>query len=174
MKSNNVPNRQHMQRGVSLLEVLVTALILSIGMMGLLGNQLVALKMNQAAASRSIASEYAYAMMDKIRSNSAAANNGDYDVGALTLASAIPAGSGVAGTERKLWANQLQRALPGALVQICRRTNMAGTFTGCAAAGEYFMVRVAWQQGEDARLMFDATRAVEGPDSQSVEIVGRI
>jgi type IV pilus assembly protein PilV len=63
---------RYTQGGFSLIEVLVTTLILSIGIVGLTGSQLAALKMNQATTSRSIASEYAYAMLDKIRSDAAA------------------------------------------------------------------------------------------------------
>ncbi|MDR2625532.1 MAG: type IV pilus modification protein PilV [Zoogloeaceae bacterium] len=163
--------------GFSLLEVLVTALILNIGILGLLGSQMAALKMNQAAISRSIASEYAYAMVDKIRGDAAAARNGDYDVRTLTLASGIVGQTGtVAEKERALWALQLSRALPGALVQICRKISANETFSNCADTGDFFMVRVAWQQGADDKLLFDATNTgtSETFDSQSVEVVGHI
>jgi type IV pilus assembly protein PilV len=174
MKTNTTPyTKQSREQGFSLLEVLVTSLILIIGIMGLMGSQLAALKMNQAATSRSIASEYAYAMMDKIRANSAEARNGAYDINLLTAASAVGTGTSVAHKERKLWADQLNRALPGALVQLCRKTNVDGTYTSCGSTGDFFMVRVAWQQGVDDKLAFDATNA-GSTDSQSVEIVGRI
>jgi type IV pilus assembly protein PilV len=165
------------QKGFSLIEALVSTLILSIGIVGLTGSQLAALKMNQAATSRSIASEHAYAMLDKVRSNAAAARNGDYDVASLTTASTLTTLNGnVAQKERALWATQLDRALPGALVQICRKTDVRKTYSECGSTGDFFMVRVAWQQGADGKLMFDATNftSIEIPDSQSVEVVGRI
>lgn len=57
----------HRQSGFSLLEVLITVLVFSIGLLGLAGLQIIALKSNQNAMSRSIASEAAYDMIDLLR-----------------------------------------------------------------------------------------------------------
>ena len=67
------------QRGVSLIEVLVSTLILAIGLVGVAGLQAFALKNNQSAQMRSQASALAYDLADRMRGNVAAANAGMYD-----------------------------------------------------------------------------------------------
>jgi len=67
------------QSGVSLIEVLVTVLILAIGLLGLASLQANALQMNQGANMRSQATGLAYDIADRMRANRPAALDGDYD-----------------------------------------------------------------------------------------------
>ena len=67
------------QSGVSLIEVLVSTLILAIGLVGVAGMQALALHNNQEAQMRSHASALAYDLADRMRNNVAAANAGLYD-----------------------------------------------------------------------------------------------
>ncbi|CAM3265419.1 type IV pilus modification protein PilV [Pseudomonas floridensis] len=70
-------NSRHRQRGMTLIEVLVSVLILAIGLLGAAAIQLNALKYTDSAAMTSQASFIAYDMMDRIRANvdgNAAAN----------------------------------------------------------------------------------------------------
>jgi len=60
-----------LERGFSLIEVLITVFILCLGLLGVGGLQYLATKSNQSALSRAIATEYAYQMLDFIRSNPA-------------------------------------------------------------------------------------------------------
>jgi len=64
------------QEGMTLIEVLVALLILSVGLLGAAAFQLNALKYTDSARMTSQASFIAYDMMDRIRSNAAA----DYTV----------------------------------------------------------------------------------------------
>lgn len=57
------------QRGFTLLEVMVALVIFSIGLIGLAGLQAVSLQNNQVAYSRSIATQLAYDIADRIRNN---------------------------------------------------------------------------------------------------------
>ncbi|KAB0483433.1 type IV pilus assembly protein PilV [Pseudomonas reinekei] len=68
--------RKHAQDGMTLIEVLVALLILSVGLLGAAAFQLNALKYTDSARMTSQASFIAYDMMDRIRANSAA----DYTV----------------------------------------------------------------------------------------------
>ncbi|MDR2365458.1 MAG: type IV pilus modification protein PilV [Zoogloeaceae bacterium] len=164
--------------GFSLIEVMVAALVLGLGLVGLVGLQVVSLKMNQAALSRSIASDYAYAMIDKIRSN--AINRRAYVTSGLISVDSVSSGGGAAvRNELALWTRQLDQMLPNARVQICLRNDPALTYaTGCGNTGEFIMVRVAWQQGKDAKMLFDDdapdTAGTETVNSQSIEVVGQI
>lgn len=67
------------QSGFTLIEVLVAALVLGIGVLGLATTMLLGLKSNQSAYFRSQASAAAYDMADRIRLNRAAALTGSYD-----------------------------------------------------------------------------------------------
>ncbi len=60
---------QHKANGFSLLEVLITMVILSIGLLGLAGLQVQSLRFNHYAFMRSQASMLAYAMADRMRAN---------------------------------------------------------------------------------------------------------
>ncbi|WP_130905863.1 type IV pilus modification protein PilV [Pseudomonas sp. Sample_22] len=70
------PWSKHAQDGMTLIEVLVALLILSVGLLGAAAFQLNALKYTDSARMTSQASFIAYDMMDRIRANSAA----DYTV----------------------------------------------------------------------------------------------
>ncbi len=78
------------QTGMTLIEVLVSVLILAIGLLGAAAIQLNALKYTDSAAMTSQASFIAYDMMDRIRANvdGNASSNGVNDVlGSYALAS---------------------------------------------------------------------------------------
>ncbi len=66
--------------GFSLLEALITALVLAIGLLGMAGLQGTALKRNHSSYLRSQAVVMAYDMMDRMRSNRTAALAGSYNL----------------------------------------------------------------------------------------------
>jgi type IV pilus assembly protein PilV len=84
-------NSTKKSRGVSLIEVLVTVVILAIGMLGLAGLQGNALRGNTSAYMRSQATFLAYDMLDRMRVNrTAAVDNQAYDV---AIGSTSPTGT---------------------------------------------------------------------------------
>ena len=96
------------QRGFSMIEVLVTVLILAIGLLGLAGLQSTALRSNHSALLRSQATVLAYDIADRIRANRTAALNGDYVVnleGTLT-------GSSMVAADVSGWKGNLAAVLP--------------------------------------------------------------
>lgn len=74
--------------GSSLMEVLVTVVVLSIGLLGLAGLQLTGLRANAAAESRSVATLMAYDMADRMRANMSGVTSSAYN--AITGAEADP------------------------------------------------------------------------------------
>jgi len=60
--------------GFTLIEVLIAMLVLAVGLLGLAGLQATSLKNNQSAYNRSQATQLAYDMADRIRSNLTEAN----------------------------------------------------------------------------------------------------
>lgn len=66
--------------GFALLEVLVTLLILSVGLLGLAGLQAHSLRTNMSAYQRTQASVLAMDIVDRMRANRDAALKGEYDL----------------------------------------------------------------------------------------------
>ena len=66
------------QVGFSLLEVMISLLVLAIGMLGLGGLQVTALKGTTRAHSRTIATMYAMELADRMRANPAGVSGGFY------------------------------------------------------------------------------------------------
>ncbi|MBK5940601.1 type IV pilus modification protein PilV [Halochromatium roseum] len=104
------------QRGFSIVEVLVSATILSIGLLGLAGLQATSLGFNTSALHRSKATYLAYDIADRMRANRAAALGGAYDGQALAesppaCAEATPTGT-LAQRDLLAWTTSLACQLP--------------------------------------------------------------
>lgn len=86
-------NRKNSASGFTLIEILVAALILAIGILGMATMMLSSLKSDQSAFYRSMASTYAYDMADRIRKNAAwARDNTGYN--AISTKGSIPTNPG--------------------------------------------------------------------------------
>jgi type IV pilus assembly protein PilV len=90
----------HAQRGFSIIEVLVAAIILSIGMLGLAGLQMRTLRNNQSALERGIAVVETHAIADALRGDRINATNGLWDI---ALADPAPAAGTFAETVVAGW-----------------------------------------------------------------------
>lgn len=99
---NKQPNKpQNKQQGFSLLEVLITMLIVSFGLLGIAGIVITSLKNNQGSYARSQASLLANDIVDRMR-----ANRGSAEVvpSPYNLAlNAVPAGAGTAVDDLTQW-----------------------------------------------------------------------
>ncbi len=111
-------------KGFGLIEVLVSMLVLGIGILGMLGLQLNAMKFNQAAAYRTQATFLAYDIGDRMRANAPQAIAGSYNIG---MASAAPSGSTIADTDLREWKNALAAHLPAGNGSVSRSS--AGLYT---------------------------------------------
>jgi type IV pilus assembly protein PilV len=67
-------------RGLTLVEILIALLILSIGLLGLAGLQTTSLKFNTSAYYRTQATQLAYSFADRMRANRQAALDGGYTI----------------------------------------------------------------------------------------------
>lgn len=104
----------HRARGVSLIEVLVAVVILSIGLLGLAGLQAGGMRVGQGAMYRGLAAQYAYDMADRMRANMAAAKAGQYS---LSLGATFPvtlSGGALVTIDVNDWMTRMRAALPGA------------------------------------------------------------
>ena len=121
--------RRFGQSGFSLLEVLITLLITAIGLMGFAAMMLNSMKTNRVAMQRSMATAYAYDIIDCMRANRPAAVAGSYTVnfdGSLS-------GTSVASEDVTAWKTALSENLPGGKGEI--------SFTGNTAT-----VKVKWTE----------------------------
>ncbi len=81
LKQNLARNRS---RGFTLIEVLVSMIILAVGLLGIAGLQAMGLRNNQSALLRSQATLCAYDMSDRMRTNSQGFSADNYDEPAST------------------------------------------------------------------------------------------
>lgn len=104
---------RHLQRfgqsGFSLLEVLITVVIIAVGLMGFAGMMVKSAKNNRIAMHRSLATLYAYDIIDCMRVNRTIAIGGDY---ARDFEDIIPTGTTVAEDDVAKWLNSLSAVLP--------------------------------------------------------------
>ena len=137
---------------MSLLEVLVTIVVLSLGLLGLAGLQAASLRNNQTAYYRSIATQQAYDMADRIRANLAAARAGNYS----NLGTNIPAypacfpatcsAADMAVADHRQWNTNNGVMLPGGQGTVRCLDGAAGA--GCVAStGNWaFNITVTWSE----------------------------
>lgn len=97
------------QRGFSLLEVLVTTVILAFGLLGMAGLQGLSLRNNNNAYLRTQANLLGYEIVDSMRANRNAASSGDYDI---AMGASAPTGSSLADLDLAAWLSSLERILP--------------------------------------------------------------
>lgn len=98
------------QRGTSLLEVLISLIILSLGLLGYAGLQSVTIKNNHNAFLRAQATSLAYNALDRMRANRA--NVGGY---VMSTYGATPSAA-----DAVTWKTELETTLPGGQAKITR------------------------------------------------------
>lgn len=96
------------QRGATLVEVLVTLLILCIGLLGVAALQIQALRANHGATLRSQATVLSHDIADRMRANRTAALAGAYDV----AIGAVPTGTTLSDLDLASWKESLAAILP--------------------------------------------------------------
>lgn len=106
--------------GFTLLEVLVSLLILSVGLLGIAGLQLTGLRSNQSAYVRSQATILAYDILDRMRANRAEAQAGGYNI-TIAATDDLPSMGGSstqAALDLHRWGTDLLAMLPAAQTSV--------------------------------------------------------
>lgn len=114
------------QCGVSLIEVLVAVVVLAIGLLGLAGLQLSALRNTQNAAERSNVIMHVYSIAEVMRADRGATERGDF---ALGVGDGSPTGTSFAAVQLAAWRDRITDSLgPTASGGVsCSNTAIAGT-----------------------------------------------
>jgi type IV pilus assembly protein PilV len=99
------------QQGFSLIEVMITMLLLSIGLLGIAGIIVNNIKNNQSSYARGQASVLVADIVDRMRANrgAAEANPSPYE---LALAATPAAGGGVPGDDLRQWRAAVAASVP--------------------------------------------------------------
>lgn len=100
ISSRSSANPRWPQRGFTLIEVMISVLILAIGLLGVASMQTRSLQMNQSAQFSSQASILAYDIIDRMRANRGAALSGDYN---RALGDAVPGGATPTTRDLREW-----------------------------------------------------------------------
>jgi type IV pilus assembly protein PilV len=129
-------------RGVTLIEVLVTILIIGIGLLGLAGMQTVSMQYNHSSYQRTHANNMAYDIGDRMRANRQAARNGDYDI---ALDGTAPTGGSIAANDLAAWRAAISSKLPDGTGSVA--VNGDGVAT----------IQVRWLDSRDEREADDVT-----------------
>ena len=163
MRHSHYSQKPH--EGYFLLEILVTVVVLSLGLLGVATMQYTGLRDNNRSNERSLATILAYDIIDRMRANRVGAQTGNYRI---PLASTAPTPSGsydcignFSGTATAnicspaemasadlvdWWTNALTVLPSGAASIICR--NAAGNPTLTCPVGSIHTVTIMW---DDAR-----------------------
>jgi len=103
--SSSRPVSVKSQRGVSLIEVMISVLIMGIGMLGVAALQATALRNNQSSFERSQVVVGTTGVLDAMRANVTAARNGNYNMGMTCTA---PTGTSQVVVDQRNFLNSLQ------------------------------------------------------------------
>jgi len=150
-------------RGVTMLEVLIAILIISIGLLGMAGMQAAGLRANVGASQRSAATMLAYDMADRMRANMAGVIAGNYDLTPLNVPTQQPTCLQVVGcTVQQMaqndaweWNQAIQNTLPSGMGIVCKdrepddgfgNVGLGQTPTGawCDGLGNVYAVKIWW------------------------------
>ncbi len=138
--------------GLTLVEVMIALLVLSIGILGLASLQTVSLNFNAGASQRTQATVLAYDMADRMRSNRQAALGGAYTIAVQSPAPACAAPNlvgTVAAQDISAWRSAMA----------CRLPQGTGSI---ALNGNLFTLTVLWDDsnGREAPLQLQFTTAL--------------
>ena len=174
--SSAAPRRPRLARGYMLIEVLVTVVIFTVGILGVIGLQTVALSSSHLSSLRSEATLLVSDMAERMRSNLGAVNPGG---GGTTYADAAPATNAcraiyatsveaapatctpaeLAADDLQDWVDQVEQRLRGGAGIVCLDSTPDDGTPGaedCDGSGDVYAVKVWWTeratQTEDATV----------------------
>ncbi len=114
-------------QGFALIEALVAAVVVALGLMGLAALQITATRSNHSAEQRSQASMLADDMIERMRANRAAAQTGSYDTGfdtgPRTCDQAVCPATPLENSDLCQWKKRLRCSLPSGAGSIARSGN---------------------------------------------------
>ncbi|MGB5408927.1 MAG: type IV pilus modification protein PilV [Thiogranum sp.] len=151
LKQNLARNRS---RGFTLIEVLVSMIILAVGLLGIAGLQTMGLRNNQSALLRSQATLCAYDMSDRMRTNSQGFYADNYDEPASTAVTNCESTTGcspseMATNDMSAWSTVLSNTLPAGAGIVCLDSTPddgdSNASPACDGTGSTYAIKIWWQ-----------------------------
>ncbi|RRN80617.1 MULTISPECIES: type IV pilus modification protein PilV [Pseudoxanthomonas] len=170
--------RWRRQAGVSLLEVMISVLILGIGLLGIAAMQATALRNGQSSLERTQAVMQTYAILDVLRANRTNAIAGYYNTSGMQCTPAnpdasLPAGQQSAQGELNVWLVALKTSMGQAGdTTTCANVACAGNAVG----GGTCTVTIQWDdsRGSTANASGQASETGEGSSTRQVVTVSAL
>jgi type IV pilus assembly protein PilV len=180
---------RHATSGFSLIEVLVSIVVLSFGLLGMVGMQAAALHANREARLQSAGIVLARELAEMIRGNTAVGvltSSNPYLVNVQTpLTATTPSyclnvASGtctdttdIANAEMTEWLSRVDAELPGARVVSCFDTTPFDSSSGlpkwsCSNTGTVIAIKLAWTRGSTNKANTGASALERATDTNSV------
>ncbi len=142
---------------MTLIEILVSLLILAIGMLGMAGLQTVSLRNTQSAYQRTQAAILSNDIVERVRANLQGVESGSYDNAAGAVTASCNSISGctpaqMAANDVAEWKQALAAALPEGEGTLCNDSTPAdGTpaAPACDGVGDLFAIKIWWDSDRD-------------------------
>lgn len=155
------------QKGVSLIEVMVSVLVLGVALLGIAAMQATALRNGQSSLERSQIVAYSYSAIDAMRANRQEALAGAYNTDGMECA--VPSGGSLAQDDLASWISSLKNGIAGSAddESVCGQI---------ACASEVCTVTVQWDdtRGKQSDAAADNADNVEGGAQRQVQTVVRL
>ena len=175
MRHSKHTRMKNSNRGFTLIEILITVLILGIGLLGLAGLQTKGLQYDQVAFMRSQAALLADDIVDRMRANLTETQaNAGYDISfgetsntSTNCASVLCDNTTMAGYDLKQWKDSLAAILPSGDGEITTVASVNGAAPAIDAT-----VTVHWDETRSGATGTDCPQdASNGPDLACFQIV---
>lgn len=145
------------QMGTTLIEVLVSLLVLSGGMLTMAGMQSVSLQNNQSSYYRTQATTLTIDMVERMRANLAGVDDGGYNnVAGVADADCFTTDGctdvEMAAQDILTWETQVAAALPGGDSVVCLDSTPSDGTTGamaCDNTGSIYAIKIWWDDDRD-------------------------
>lgn len=150
-------SRQH---GISLIEVMVSVLVLGVALLGIAAMQATALRNGQSSLERSQMVAYSYSILDAMRANRDAALAGAYNLAAMQCE--IPDGGSLAENDLRDWITAMKRGMsadPATDETTCGEINCAAGV--CTVTVQWDDTRGSATDDDDDNTSGSAERQVE-------------
>ncbi len=160
---SNSPARR--SGGFTLIEIMVSVTVLSIGLLGLAGLQATALRNNQSAFMRTQASLLAYDLADRMRANPDAVTAGAYSSETTTASATSDCSTttgcsttAMAANDLYEWTNAVTTYLPLGQGYICIDSTPAdgsganAANAECDGVGSIFAIKLWWDDNHDGEI----------------------